>query len=223
MLLDVPVTPDPQTAGTWLRRELADPVYHQRPSLLSRLLEWVRTLFAQASAADTPGLVTTLTIVGGALLLVVVAFWVTGPVRRSRRLGRPGVLAPDDRRTAEQLRADADAAAARGDLAAAVADRFRAVVRSLEERAVLDERPGRTAHEAAADAGARLVPVAEELRRAADLFDAVVYGRLQATADDDAWLRSVDARTAGVRPSPGVASGPPPGEPDRAGVPAGRG
>ena len=88
----------------------------------------------------------------------------------------PPVVDADDDRTAAQLRADADAAAARGDWRSAVIDRFRAVVRSLEERVVLDVRPGRTADEAAAVAGLRFPAEADALRRGARLFDDVCYG-----------------------------------------------
>ena len=106
-----------------------------------------------------------------------VAFWVAGPVR-ARVAGRPRPWSSsgDDARTAAELRAAADAAAARGDWSTAVLERFRAVVRSLEERALLDDRPGRTAHEAAEAAAARLPARAAELRRAARLFDDVCYG-----------------------------------------------
>ena len=44
----VPVVPDAETAREWAVRELADPVYHEGPSLLERFLEWVMSLFANA-------------------------------------------------------------------------------------------------------------------------------------------------------------------------------
>nr|WP_277344788.1 DUF4129 domain-containing protein [Cellulomonas sp. IC4_254] len=134
--------------------------------------------------------------------MVTVAFLVTGPVRRSRRVaGARGVLDVDDRRTAAEIRAAADAAAARGDWAAAVADRFRALVRSLEERAVLEEQPGRTAHEAVEAAGLRLPVHAVDLRAAGRLFDDVVYGERTPRAEDDAALRELDARVTATRPT----------------------
>ena len=52
-----------------------------------------------------------------------------------------------------------------------------AVIRGLEERTILDRRPGRTADEAAAAAASALPPLATELTFAAELFDAVTYGR----------------------------------------------
>jgi len=79
-------------------------------------------------------------------------------------------------------------------------DRFRAVVRSLEERVVLDVRPGRTADEAAAVAGVRFPAEAEALRRGARLFDDVCYGDVPAGPDDDARLRDLDQRLRALRP-----------------------
>ncbi len=103
-------------------------------------------------------------------------------------------------RTAAEHRAAADAHAAAGEWAEAVRERLRAVVRSLEERAVLDERPGRTADEAAAEAGVALPAVAAELRRAARLFDDIWYGGRPAGPESDAALRGVDEQVRAARP-----------------------
>ncbi len=198
---DTPVVPDADTARTWLERELAESVYHRQPSLLRRFLDWLGSLFDDLPGLPVDGRTAALVVVGVLVALALVALWVSGPVRRSRRLRTAGaVLDATDRRSAGQLRADADAAAARGDWASAVADRFRAVVRSLEERVVLDERPGRTAHEAVDAASQRLPDAADDLRRAAALFDDVVYGEHLPGADADAWLREVDARVGALRP-----------------------
>jgi hypothetical protein len=218
---DVPVVPDAETAREWAVRELADPVYHEGPSLLQRFLDWVGSLFDGAPT----GLGLPPALVGGLLVVVVglvvgVALWVAGPVRAGRRAPASVVVLGDDTRSADDLRAAADAAAARGDWSTAVLERFRAVVRSLEERALLDDRPGRTAHEAAEAAGARLPARTAELRRAARLFDDVCYGHVAVDADADAWLRTVDADVTASRvtgavpvpaPVPAVAVGPGPG------------
>lgn len=208
--MTVPVVPDAEQARRWLEQELADPVYHQQPSLLQRFLDWLGRLFEGADGLPIGNVGTLLAILAGLAVLVTVAFLVTGPVRRSRRVaGARSVLDADDRRTAAELRAAADGAAARGDWAAAVADRFRAVVRSLEERAVLEEQPGRTAHEAVEAAGLRLPAHAVDLRAAGRLFDDVVYGERTPRAEDDAALRELDARVAATRPTlpAGVAAG----------------
>jgi hypothetical protein len=214
VLVDVPVEPDAATARRWAENELLDPVYHERPSLLERFLEWLLDLFSRldGGAVDpgVAGLVTTLVVVATVIAALVVA----GPVRRARAGARSSTAVFDaDVRTATQLRADADAHAAAGDWSAAVVERFRAIVRSLEERAVLDERPGRTAHEATVTAGERLPSVAADLRRAGDLFDDVRYGDRGATAEDDARLRDLDQRVTQERPTTGPDAQRPEGVP----------
>ena len=59
--------------------------------------------------------------------------------------------------------------------------RLRAVARRLEETAVLDPIPGRTATELAGDASAALPGLKDELRRASDIFNDVNYGAFTAT------------------------------------------
>ncbi|HCA84735.1 MAG TPA: hypothetical protein DEQ61_04090, partial [Streptomyces sp.] len=78
--------------------------------------------------------------------------------------------------------------------------RMRALVRSLEERALLDPRPGRTADEAAAEAGRPLPAHADRLRAAARDFDDVVYGGRHATAETYARLRELDVELQQARP-----------------------
>ncbi|RMI03656.1 hypothetical protein EBM89_18825, partial [Cellulomonas triticagri] len=124
--VEVPVVPDAEEARRWLENELADPVYHQRPSLLSQLWAWLQRLFEGADGVPLGNVGTLLAVLGLLVALVGIAFLVTGPVRRSRRVtGTGAVLDDDDRRSAADLRAAADAAAAREAWAAAVADRFR--------------------------------------------------------------------------------------------------
>ncbi|NEA03407.1 DUF4129 domain-containing protein, partial [Streptomyces sp. SID10116] len=72
--------------------------------------------------------------------------------------------------------AASEAHAARAHWSQAVQERMRAVVRALEERALLDPRPGRTADEAAAEAGRTLPSHTDRLRAAARAFDDVTYG-----------------------------------------------
>ena len=200
--LDVPVDPDAPTARLWAQRELADPLYHQGPSLLSRFLTWVGQqldALSQVSISWNSGLLVLLAVL---VALVVAVLVVAGPVRRRRRAApatTQGVLV-DDTRTAERLRADARAAAAHEVWEVAVADWFRAVVRGLEERTVLDERPGRTADEAARSAAHRLPDLAAALDDGARLFDDVVYGHRRADRADEAAMRALDAAVQAARP-----------------------
>ena len=96
--------------------------------------------------------------------------------------------------TAAEHRAAAEAAAASGDLAEAIRERFRAVVRELEQRGVLEPRAGRTVDEVAAEAGKALPSLADDLRGAAVSFDDVWYGGRTATAERYRQLVTVDDR-----------------------------
>lgn len=201
---DVPVEPDAEQARSWLAAELSDPVYHQAPSLLERLLAWIREqLDALGPAISRVDPLVAALVVGGVILVVVViALLVAGPVRRARRGQRTShEVLVDELRSAAELRAAADAAAAAGRYHDAVMDRFRAVLRSLEERTVLDPLPGRTAHEGAEASAQRLPTCAQDLRTAGRLFDDVAYGDLEATAESYGWLADVDRRVGETRPT----------------------
>jgi hypothetical protein len=199
---DVPVVPDRETARDWLVEELANPEYAQDPSLLVRLLEWILDLFSEIGAVDVSPWRLAVIVAVVLVAVVAVAYFVAGPARLRRHAVRgSAVVHEDDARTADQMRAAADGAAARQDWALAVLERFRAVVRGLEERVVLDERPGRTAREAAAAASARLPGLGTALHDAAERFDGICYGHLPAGPDDDAAMRTLDARTTAARPT----------------------
>ncbi|QAY63335.1 DUF4129 domain-containing protein [Xylanimonas allomyrinae] len=203
VLTDVPVVPDRDTARRWLVEELSRSEYATESSLLRRLWEWFMGLFDGIPALTAPSwpvLLGTVVVVAAVLL---VARWVTGPVRLARtRASAAPLVAPDDTRTAAQLRAAADAAAARGDWSTAVADGFRAVVRGLEERTVLDVQPGRTAQEAAQAATARLPALDAPLHAGATLFDDVVYGEHGAGPADAASVRELDVAVGAARVGP---------------------
>lgn len=200
---DVPVDPDAAEAARWAEAELADPIYHQRESLLTKALGWVLEQLQDARVVLTGVDPRVAALVVAALVLIggLIALLVAGPVARARRAQRSAEVFGSDRRTAAELRASADDLASRGLWTEAVLDRFRAMLRSLEERALLDERPGRTAHEAAYEVAARIPSRSDDLHRAARLFDDLCYGDAVATADDDTWLRRVDDRLADSRPS----------------------
>lgn len=201
--LGVPVTPDAPTARRWVLEELADPAYSSGETLLDRFLAWVLDQLDGLQGVGLPPAAGLLVVVAVVVAVVLVALWVAGPVRgrMTRRRSTSAVLAGDDRRSAAELRAAADAASRAGDHSTAVAERFRAVVRGLEERGLLDERPGRTAHEAAGLAGRALPDVADGLARGGDLFDDVVYGERRASAADDARVRELDDAVRAARPA----------------------
>jgi hypothetical protein len=167
------------------------------------VLDWLSRIDWPVAPMSGAQLGITVALVAAVVLLI--AWLVAGPVRLGReRVRSAEVLDSDDARTAAQMRAAADAAASSGDWRTASVERFRAVVRSLEERVIIEPRPGRTAQEAAADAGVRLPDQAAGLRSGADLFDGVEYGDRVATAADDADLRALDAAVTAARPGVAV-------------------
>lgn len=201
----VPVVPDADTARRWAREELADPAYHQGKSLLDRILDWILDLVGrlfgggQAAAIDPRAI--GIAILGVIVVVGLVALWVAGPVRRSRRSAKERIVFDgDDVRTAAEMRIASAAAAGRGDWHTAVLDRFRAIVRGLEERALLDERAGRTAHEVAVDAAAVLPQLSEELTAASALFDEVCYGDAEGSEAGYGSLSSLDDAIVAARP-----------------------
>lgn len=179
-----PLTIPRDPAREAARRELSKRMYHENdPSWFQRALnafwDWVDKLFNSAASA-TPGGPLGLVVVIAAVLLVVGALW--------WRLGSPrrgpvssAALFDDRPRSAADHRAAAEAHAAQGHWNQAVQERMRAIVRSLEERTLLDIRPGRTADEAAEEAGRALPAHTDRLRSAARDFDDVTYGGRAAT------------------------------------------
>ncbi|MFD5336247.1 DUF4129 domain-containing protein [Streptomyces hawaiiensis] len=179
-----PLTIPRDPAREAARHELSKRMYHEDdPSLFQRALDafwdWLGKLFNAASTA-TPGGALGLAVIILAVIAVLAALW--------WRLGTPrrqptssAALFDDRPRSAADHRATADAHAAQGHWNQAVQERMRALVRALEERALLDVRPGRTADEAAAEAGRALPAHTERLRTAARDFDDVTYGGRSAT------------------------------------------
>lgn len=202
---DVPVVPDADTARRWAADELADPAYHGGQSLLDRIIAWVMDLVARIFAGGQ-GTGADPRVVGLVLLAVVVvvglvALWIAGPVRRSRRGDKDRlVFDSTDARTAQQMRTAAASAADRLDWHTAVLERFRAIVRSLEERALLEERAGRTAHEVAMDAGATLPQLREQLLDASVVFDEVCYGDADGSEPEYRALVELDESIVAARP-----------------------
>ncbi|WP_194912162.1 DUF4129 domain-containing protein [Catenulispora rubra] len=213
----VPITVGRDEARRAAADELAKPVYaHARPSLTKRALDWlgheISTLWDKAFGSSSGGGSGGWSAVLAVLVLLVVAVVVIrrryGPMRR--RVTADQALfdeaAPMDaagyRRTAEEH-------AAGGRWAEAVRARLRAVIAALEERAVLDPRPGRTADVAAREAGALLPDQAPALLAAARVFDDIWYGESAAGPEDYRRLMAVDDAVAAARVRVGSASGAP--------------
>ncbi|MFE5819431.1 DUF4129 domain-containing protein [Streptomyces sp. NPDC056479] len=198
-----PLTIPRDPAREAARRELSKGMYHENePSWFQRALDafwdWVEDLFTSASTV-TPGGPLGLVVV----ILVVVAvlgalWWRLGTPRRQPTSS--AALFDDRPRSAAEHRAAADAHAAQAHWNQAVQERMRAIVRSLEERALLDARPGRTADEAAAEAGRPLPAHRDRLRSAARDFDDVTYGGRAATQQAYQRIKELDRDLENTKP-----------------------
>ena len=202
---------DRDAAHEAAQHELAKPIY-PKPSLTDRIYEWIEELFYKllTEASSIPGGWFTLSVL---LILVVigivVAVRIARRTMRTNRGGGYGLFGEHELSTAEH-RATAQQYAAVGNWAAAIRHRLRAVARQLEETAVLDPVPGRTASELARDAGRALPGLAAELLYAAEAFNDVTYGERPGTesayrmiADLDDHLRFRTPATKGsATPAP---------------------
>ncbi|GGV87095.1 membrane protein [Streptomyces griseoloalbus] len=190
-----PVTVPRDPAREAARRELAKRMYHENdPSWFQRALdafwEWVGKLFDAASTASPGGTLGLVVIIAAVIAVLGALWWRLGTPRR-RPTSAPALF--DDRpRSAAEHRAAAEAHAAQGHWNQAVQERMRAIVRALEERALLDIRPGRTADEAAAEAGRALPAHTGPLRTAARAFDDVTYGGRAATEQSYRQIAGLD-------------------------------
>jgi hypothetical protein len=197
---DIPVDVGRDAARDAAVRELSDPAYREaEPSWFTRLLRWLLDRLGDllnGVAGVVPGGV--LGVVFLVLLLVAVVVVIRLRVGKPARNASAAVFAAH-RQTAADHRRAAEAAAAQGELSEAVRERFRAIVRNLEERGVLDERSGRTVDEVAREAGDRLPEHAGALRAAARMFDEVWYGGRPATVEGYQQLAGLDLALDGVR------------------------
>ncbi|MFH9707877.1 DUF4129 domain-containing protein [Streptomyces luteogriseus] len=185
-----PLTIPRDPAREAARRELSKRMYHENdPSLFQRALDafwdWLGELFNAASTATPGGALGLIVVILAVIAVLAALWWRLGTPRRQPTSS--ATLFDDRPRSAAEHRAAAEAHAAQGHWNQAVQERMRALVRALEERALLDVRPGRTADEAAAEAGRTLPDHTDRLRTAARDFDDVTYGGRSAT--DQAYHR----------------------------------
>lgn len=168
---------DRDAAHEAAQRELAKPIY-PKPSLTELIVNWIDDLLYRLAAKGStiPGGWLTITVL--LILLAVAVFVAIRIARRTMRTnrGHDRSLFGEHDLSAAEHRATAEQYAAAGDWSAAIRHRLRAVARQLEESAVLDPVPGRTATELARDAGKALPDLAGELATAATEFNGVTYG-----------------------------------------------
>jgi hypothetical protein len=214
VIFNAPAPPvDRDAARELARRELQKPIYHRdEPSFLDRILnkinDWLNSLFGHTPGQQTGGGWgwTALVVLVVVLILVAAAvWWRTGNLRRNAA-ERTGLL-DDAHTTAEDHRTAAERHAAADEWPEAIRERLRAIARDLEERVIVDPRPGRTADELAAEAGAALPDHAEELAAGVRTFDDVWYGGRRGDEEGYRRLGELDRRLRSARPAPLVSGG----------------
>ncbi|MFJ4192040.1 DUF4129 domain-containing protein [Kitasatospora sp. NPDC089509] len=189
-----PVTVPRDPARDAARDELLNAEYHKNdPGILERALDWIwdhiNRAFGGISADGTDGSTGLVLFLIVALVIGAAVWWRLGAPKRTARTDL-GVYGADGPRSAAQHRTAAAGHAAAGRWTEAVREQMRALVRALEERTLLDVRPGRTADEAAAEAGRALPEHAAALTAAARTFDDIAYG--ERTADQAAYQLLLD-------------------------------
>lgn len=202
--MEPPVTPDRDEARRWAAEELSKPQYPDaQPGWLDQLwrdfLDWLASLEGDGTGTG-PNLAVPM-IVALAVALIIVAIFVVRPRLNARRKTPHADIYGDDSTVdADGYRRRAGTAADDGDWPAAVVDQFRALVRSAEERDVIDVRAGRTADEAAGQLGQVFGAAQRRLDDAARLFDAVRYGEEGATKADYERLLQLDTELLAMKP-----------------------
>jgi hypothetical protein len=199
-----PVTPDRDEARRWAEEELSKAQYAQaQPSWLDQLwrdfLDWLSSLDGDGTTQGSD--IAVPVIIALAVLLIVIAIFLVRPrLNAKRKAPVAGIYGKDSAVDAATYRKRALAAADDGDWPSAVVDQFRALVRSAEERDVIESRAGRTADEAAGHLGQAFAATQLRLVDAARLFDGVRYGKQAATRSDYDEVRKLDADLLALTP-----------------------
>lgn len=206
----VPVVPDGDEARGWLQDELSKSIYQEaRPTLFERLLsklgEWFAETFENVSSLNPQSGV--LILAAASVLVLVVAVVLVRPRLNASRRKKEGLFDQTPARGAVDHRRMSEDAEARGDWNTALAERLRAMIRSAEERVILDREPGQTAAEAGFRLSTAFPRQAESIFWLARRFDEVLYGNLPASSQDCSRARGLDRELEDTRPQ---LSGPAP-------------
>ena len=192
--------PTPAEARDWLEQELHRSSY--RDPWLQSVYRWILDQLRRLldGAGHLAGLSPVITVL---LALVVIALlvWVVPKIRRESVVARADAAVLDDMTiTARTYRNRAAQAFKDGRYDDAALDGFRAIAKDMSDRKLLDDAPGRTAHEISLALAQPFPHHADRLARAADVFDTVRYGHLRLTADQAGEVQHLDAELVKARP-----------------------
>ncbi|MEB7449043.1 DUF4129 domain-containing protein [Arthrobacter koreensis] len=203
-LREVPVEPDADQARRWLLDELSKAEYQDaQPGFMeravARILEFLEELLSGIQGVGAPAGIILLAL--GALVILVLAILVVRP-RLNARKSPAGLF---DETGADQdasfHRSLSEEAAGAGDWDTALTERLRAILRTAEERVILEPRPGRTAHEAGAALSAVFPAAAEEILWLSRRFDEIRYGGSRAAEADVRRAAELDAGLLRAQPA----------------------
>lgn len=204
-----PLDPDRDEARRLLTEELESGDYRLQEPWLTRAWRWFTDRLPDLPDLGPLPPWSTWVVLGLVLGAVVAVL-----LYASRDRWRAGRLAPGAtvgpvldglHRTAADYRTSAHAALAAGRLDDAVLDGYRALAAGAVERTLLDDRPGRTAHEVAQELSPVFAAHAEDLRRAGDAFDLVRYGDHRAGTGQARAVLDLDEQLRQARPRIGAA------------------
>ncbi|XCB30656.1 hypothetical protein RQN30_04545 [Arcanobacterium hippocoleae] len=152
-----PAAPDAEQARKLAVEELSRVKYQTNDSLWDRLLEWFSSLLDRLFSGQTGSLsiseILTLVLIGIVIIaLIIFAFRIGVRLRNKKTENRKETqnqsLFLNDSRSAAELFAAADSAEQAEDFSTAAIERFRGVIRNLDERKLILLHPGMTAFEA---------------------------------------------------------------------------
>ncbi|MBF8189343.1 DUF4129 domain-containing protein [Nonomuraea sp. K274] len=175
------------------KESLVDQIYRHVMQFLGDLLD------AATGGGTAGGIIAAAVIVLILVGLIALISWRLRKTARKNALASGGLFGERAMSAAEHRRA-AETLAAEGRWSEAVQERLRAIARDLEERALVDGMPGRTADELAAEAAVALPAFADELAAAARSFDDVTYGGVPGTREAYETMSGLDGRLRQARP-----------------------
>lgn len=180
-------SPDREEAARAAHDELQRAIYQEHQNLLTNGIYEILIRITKLFDHVGPGvsLNRTILIIATLILILVIVGLLVRPLTETLA-GRRSISSTvfDDDRSAQQLDAAADAAALAEDWPTALVERFRALVRSLDEADIIVDSPGLTAREAMLSAAIPAPHIKTELLAAGKLFDDVRYGRYTAQKAD---------------------------------------
>lgn len=195
--------PSTEEARRLLEQELAKGKYAgSQPGLLERFWTWFLGLFHGAgSGVGAPAWLVPVVLLIVFALIGLILWRVLRREPAQTTTTAVGAVLDGVSASAAELRQSAITALAAGDADTAVLDGYRTIVVAAIERTLLDDQPGRTAHEAARDLGPVFPGESSALSEGADVFDAVRYGGRAATPEQARAIIDLDDRLRSTRPN----------------------